>query len=33
MSCVLDLFSNDVPHTFIGINGTRTLIDNFVVVR
>ena len=28
MSGVLDLLSNDVPHTFIGINGTRTLIDN-----
>ena len=26
MSCVLDLLSNDVPHTFIGISGTRTLI-------
>ena len=29
MTCVLDLLSNDVPHTFIGINGTRTLIDFF----
>ena len=27
MSCVLDLLSNDVPHTFIGINGTRILIE------
>ena len=31
MSCVLDLFSNDVPRTFIGINGTRTLIDHFLL--
>ena len=31
MSCVLDLFSNDLPHTFIGINGTRTLIDHFLL--
>ena len=31
MSCVLDVLSNDVPHTFIGINGTRTLIDLFVL--
>ena len=30
MLCVFDLLSNDVPHTFIGINGTRTLIDNFL---
>ena len=29
MSWFLDLLSNDVPHTFIGINGTRTLIDLF----
>ena len=31
MSCVLDLFSNYVPHTSIGINGTRTLIDHFLL--
>ena len=31
MSCVLDLFSNDVAHTFIRINGTRTLIDHFLL--
>ena len=30
MSCVLDLLSNDVPYTFIGINGNRTLIDHFL---
>ena len=23
--------SNHVPHTFIGINGTRTLIDHFLL--
>ena len=28
MTCVLDLLSN--AHTFIGINGTRTLIDHFL---
>ena len=30
MSCVLDLLSNDVPHTSIRINGTRTLIAIFL---
>ena len=33
MSCVFNLLLNDVPLTFIGINGTRTLIDHFFVFR
>ena len=30
MTCVLELLSYDVPHTFIGINRTITLIDHFL---
>ena len=33
MSCILDLLSNVVLHTFIGINGTRTLIEICFVFR